>query len=392
MPTYRPDVNALFGKYLPREGIYCHIVGKAQKNKQDAVGHFDSQTLAPQSGNRIADEISYLKYSTSALIAATKNKFDVIQVRDMVTIGVMAELIAKIKGIPFVYWCSFLMSEDRVQRAKNDGAWRNSLRATMVWVKGQVELLLLYHFLLPNADHVFVQSRQMLEYMARRGIRTDRMTFVPMGVDLEELPSSAAPEITTHTLHDTPTIAYIGTIDNGRQPKKLIDILCEVKKRVAKVRMLIIGADDQSNSAEHLVQYAKERCVERSLHITGWMPQKECWSLASTANIAISFFPRTPILDTNSPTKLVEYLALGLPVVCNDNPDQAELLRDCEAGWVTSSDTAEMAKAICEALNDLPKSSARGANGRAIVRAHRSYAILAKKVANAYRTKLPHAK
>ena len=49
-----------------------------------------------------------------------------IQVRDMVSIGLLGLLIARCKRIPFVYWVSFLMCEARVARARTQLAAQDS--------------------------------------------------------------------------------------------------------------------------------------------------------------------------------------------------------------------------------------------------------------------------
>ena len=56
--------------------------------------------------------------------------------------------------------------------------------------------------------------------------------------------------------------------------------------------------------------------------LTGWLPQPAALGYAVRAEVGLSPIPRGTLFDVSSPTKLVEYLALGIPGVANDIPDQ----------------------------------------------------------------------
>ena len=121
------------------------------------------------------------------------------------------------------------------------------------------------------------------------------------------------------------------------------------------------------------------------MHITGWLPNSQAWALLAGADAAISFVPRSEILDVSSPTKLLEYLALGLPCVGNDNPDQAQVLSTDGVGWLTDSTADALAKALSEILADPEAARKRAASGPAHINATRSYRMLATRVAEQYR-------
>ncbi len=72
--------------------------------------------------------------------------------------------------------------------------------------------------------------------------------------------------------------------------------------------------------------------VAAQVHITGTLPRDVALRHTRSADIGLSPFFPTPVLQSTSPTKLVEYLALGLPVVANAHPEQRQVLRDSGAG------------------------------------------------------------
>ena len=97
--------------------------------------------------------------------------------------AVIGLLVARFKGIKFYYWLSYPQSEGQIDRARARGL-AGGMRFWFPLIQGHLGRWLLYKVVLPNADHVFVQSRQMQHDLAQHGIAMNRMTPIPMGVDL----------------------------------------------------------------------------------------------------------------------------------------------------------------------------------------------------------------
>lgn len=386
LPTFRADVAALFGRYLPDEGVHTHLVGMPGK-VGEAMPGFVSSIVSSARGGRARRELAFLWRALTVLLRTPGKDFNLVQVRDMVPVGLLGWLIARLRGKPFVYWMSYLMSEGRLERARSRlqgrGRYPAKFRELFVWLKGWLEYRLLYGFLLPRADFVFVQSAAMLEHVAQRGILRERMQAVPMGVDLERM--QALVPLRLPGWKGVPIIAYLGTLDGSRELHVLIDVLQRVRQKHEGARLLLIGSSHKSDDELALLKHAEKVGLAEAVHITGWLPAEEAWPLLAGADVAISYFPRGSLLDTNSPTKLVEYLALGLPCVGNDNPDQREVLRESEAGELTESSVEALAGGVCRLLNDPGRAQARAARGPAWVAAHRAYVVLAAKVAERYR-------
>ena len=70
--------------------------------------------------------------------------------------------------------------------------------------------------------------------------------------------------------------------------------------------------------------------------------------------------------EFNLPSKLMNYMGQGLPVIAAVNPasEAARLVREAGAGWVADSSRPELLpKAIADALDRPEEMSARGAAG-----------------------------
>lgn len=358
LPTFRADVATLFGKYLPRHGVQCHLVGKGSAAPADNQGFASSRRA--RAGARWKAELSFLWLCLRALLGANRRTHDAVQVRDMVSIGLLAWLVARMKGLPMMYWLSYLMSEGRIERAQDELArlprkhgWRR-LRARLVLAKGRTERWLLYRVLLPRADHVFVQSEAMASLVARHGVPAGRISAVPMGVDMEAVtrPEGRPPARPWIGWEQRPVVAYLGTLDRARGLERVLDALQLVRRELPDASLLLIGSSPQPGDVPRLLAAARERGLENAVQVTGWLAPAQAWEYLLGAQAAISYVPRGALYDVSSPTKLLEYLALGMPCVGNDIPDQAAVLAASDAGWLAASTPQAMAEGLLAILRD----------------------------------------
>lgn len=385
LPTFRADVATLFGKYLPRHGVQCHLVGKGSAAPADNQGFASSRRA--RVGARWKSELSFLGLCLRALLGARRRSHDAVQVRDMVSIGVLALLIARMKGLPMVYWLSYLMSEGRIERGRAGVAAEGGMRARIVLAKGLFERWLLYRVLLPRVDHVFVQSDAMARLVVQHGVPAERVSAVPMGVDTEAVALRRMPR-SWPGWGGRPVVAYLGTLDRARCLERVLDALLLVRRELPKASLLLIGSSPQKEDIALLLEAARERGLAGAVQVTGWLPPEEAWEYLLGAQAAVSYVPRGALYDVSSPTKLLEYLALGMPCVGNDIPDQESVLAASGAGWLAASTPQAMSEALLDILRDPQAARSRAAAGPAYIEAVRSYRVLGAAVAERYQTLL----
>jgi glycosyltransferase involved in cell wall biosynthesis len=95
------------------------------------------------------------------------------------------------------------------------------------------------------------------------------------------------------------------------------------------------------------------------------------------ADVCVSPFFPTPILNSTSPTKLVEYMAMGKAVVANDHPEQRLVIAESGAGLCVAWDETAFAQALLRLLRDPALARNMGERGRAWVLQHRTYDAIA---------------
>jgi glycosyltransferase involved in cell wall biosynthesis len=158
----------------------------------------------------------------------------------------------------------------------------------------------------------------------------------------------------------------------------LVDILAELRQRGMNARLLIVGDGERPRDRSMIEAQAEQSGVLSHVEITGFLPQVDAWTRLREADVCLSPFYPTPILDSTSPTKLIEYMALGVPVVANDHPEQRPILRQSRAGVRVPWGARFFARAVCWLMQRSPEERREmGARGRAWVEANRTYARIA---------------
>ena len=350
-PTFRADLTILFGKYLPRFGVTCDVVTEQDVNDSNQTNWPAGKgLLCKVPKNRAGQYVVKFLHQCKVLVTADYAQYQAVQVRDMTMIALVAILMCRLKKKPFYYWLSYPQSEGQIQRAKARGA-RAGLRYWFPLMQGTIGQLLLYKIILPSANHVFVQSQNMLEMLALKGINLQKMTPVPMGVDLEMASQRPIPS-DNPLLTGRRVLVYLGTLDRVRQIEILFDMLRIVRMQIPNTLLVLAGETEDVDHRAWLRQQAEKIGVAQYILWTGWLPMNEAWRYVAAAEIGLSPIPRGYLLDMGSPTKAVEYMALGLPVVMNDNPDQLIVAQESGAARCIPLEPVLFAQAVLTLLND----------------------------------------
>ena len=302
-----------------------------------------------------------------------RGQYDLLLVKDKFIAGALGLIAARLSGKRYVYWLSYPFAEESLLKAR-EGTARYPV---FYRVRGWVFHALLYRWLLPAADHVFVQSERMLTDVAAKGISAQKMTAVPMGIQPERFQMQASAGARQWLPAGVPCVLYLGTLNKVRHLDFLVRVLARVREQVPAAMLCIVGGGDDPSEERLLTDEADRLGVREALLMLGQLPHERALQAVQEADVCVSPFYPNPILDSTSPTKLVEYLALGRPVVANDHPEQRLVIGASGGGYCVPWDEQAFADAIVALLRD-PASAARmGRQGREYVLEHRVYARIA---------------
>ena len=382
LPPGRADVAVLFDGYLREHGIHTDFVGHrgpggAQVSTACAGRQFDT---GPRNDPRSL-------WRELRLVWRCGPAYDVVIARDKPLAAGLLFAVAAWRGVPCVYWMSFPMPlGDRIG-ARRHWASGHRVLGALAWLRSGLAQWVQDRFVLPRAAHVFVQSLRMHEHVASNPrLAGERISAVPMGVDHRRLP--ALVPIEPPRPADRPLIAYLGSLDRARQLDVLVDAFALVLPRHPAATLLLIGTAPRAEDVAWLHSHAARLGLIGQVQFAGAMPMQQAWQLLLEATVCVSPVPPGALHDVSSPTKVVEYLALGLPVVANDIPDQRDLLQACGGGLCVRFDPQAFADAITALLDDPAAARGNARHARPKVLALRAYEVLAAQVAGTLRAAL----
>jgi glycosyltransferase involved in cell wall biosynthesis len=243
----------------------------------------------------------------------------------------------------------------------------------------------MYRVVLPGARHIFVQSDAMADWLAAQGIARARMTAVPMGVDATLFDRTTVAPVDDARLDGRRVVLYLGRIARSRKSDFLLDVAAELRAAMPDTLLVIAGDAPSSDEMAWMRREIAQRGLDDHVLLTGWLPQRTALGYAVRAEVGLSPIPRGALFDVSSPTKLVEYLALGIPSVANDIPDQALVIEQSGAGLCVPMTAPAFAAATLALLNDRDLARRFALRGPAYVKAHRTYDILGRNVAATYK-------
>jgi glycosyltransferase involved in cell wall biosynthesis len=382
-PPTRVDVAVLFGQELARRGHRFDWI--LQSTSACTAGYATAwgggtawvgrTDLGSSLLHRLRKHWYSIAHDLSLFRLLRTGNYDGLQVKDKFVSAVFGLLAARWNRRPFIYWLSYPFPEDYLYRARDQ---RERYRH-LYWIRGSLFALLLYKCLLPRATHVFVQSEQMKRNIVLRGIPADRLTAVPMGVELASPDASAGAR--RRVLPDeVPCAVYLGSLARSRRIDFLLRVLQLVHARLPAVRLYRVGSGNERADEQFLLAEVERLGLTATVTLTGQLPRDRAMRLVGEADVCVSALVPSPVFDCASPTKLVEYMMMGKPVVANDQPEQRELIEASGGGLCVPYQEQAFAEAILRVLGDPNAARAMGERGRRHVAATRNYAAIADRV------------
>jgi glycosyltransferase involved in cell wall biosynthesis len=383
-PPFRVDVSELFSRWLVGAGYRIDwLMARGGPGPSEIVIASPEERTFVLGAGSIRARLAGLRLIGKIAVAILRGEYDIVQARDRSISSVLFLVLAKLAGRPFVYWMSFPMLEATLERARDPReaipTWRRLAMRAYVTVGKPV----LYHIVLQAADHVFAQSMRMKVALIQRGVAAQKITPVPMAVSVDRFNQSNIAPADDRRLDGRNVLIYMGTSMPGRRIDVIVRALGALVRKGHDAVLVLLG-DTRPTDRGSLLDIAREEEVADRLIFTGHLPLARALGYVRRADVCLSPCPPDPLLVVGTPTKLVEYLAMGRPVVANDHPDQREVLEASGAGLITDLSSEGFAEAIAILLSDRTAAESMAVRGPPWIAAHRSYAMLAEQVSSVY--------
>ena len=233
------------------------------------------------------------------------------------------------------------------------------------------------------ADEVIVISESLREYLILKGIKAEKITVLPNGVDSEVLsPLEKSNDILErYQLEDSIVLGFIGSITNYEGIELIIDTveaLNSTGEYKQHFKLLVVG-DGQHRAT--LQRKVLDQNLSDDIIFTGKVPFETVKDYYSVIDIAP--FPRQDklVCQLVTPIKTYEAMAMGKRVIVSDVNALKEMVIDQVNGVYFEADNQE---AFEEAVISVLNNDSIGESAREWVVDNRDWSVLLKKLVKVY--------
>ncbi len=216
------------------------------------------------------------------------------------------------------------------------------------------------------ANHVIVTNASYRDVALRRGgLSHDDVTIVRNGPDLSVLRN-----VPLNGASDEPkrmtVLGYVGSIGHHDGVDHFVRALHHLCGDLGRDDFcaVVVGAGDAFDS---IVALAEALGLRDKITFTGWKPHAEVARYLSAADICAAPEPANPYNNACTVIKIMEYLALGKPIVAFDLPEHRVSAGDA-ALYAQPNSELDFARKIASLMDDPEARERMGNLGRQRVR------------------------
>jgi glycosyltransferase involved in cell wall biosynthesis len=178
-------------------------------------------------------------------------------------------------------------------------------------------------------------------------------------------------------------IIYIGLINEVRGVWNMLKAVNKVSTPDSE--LVLIGRIDTRKLEQKINAYINTHSLEQRVNLMGFIPHESLLKYLASATVGLIPFGDVPSLRIAIPTKLFEYMALGLPVVASDLPPIRPFIEQAECGiLVPPSDISDLVAALEYIFTHPAEAWQLGENGRQAVLDHYNWEAEEQKLLSLY--------
>lgn len=197
-------------------------------------------------------------------------------------------------------------------------------------------------------------------------IDEDRVGIWSSGVSVETFSVSDVKRIDTFPFNNKYFIVmYHGVLSKSRGLQETVKAIKLLEDRHRDIVFFILGDGDARKELESLIKNLK---LEGKVFLHNPVPNEEVPQYIAACDVGIIPLPNLVWWKVSSSLKLIEYLAMGKPVIVTDIEAHRNVIGDLPCGiFIKSSEPEEIAKGIEKAYNLRKKLKEMGRTRRELV-------------------------
>jgi len=212
------------------------------------------------------------------------------------------------------------------------------------------------------SDALICPSEVTRAYLVSLGVPRGRVSVIPNGVSLRDFAPAALPRAGERM----PTLLYIGTLADWQGLEVLVAAMPQVL--AARPALLRIVGRGRSRDRKLLARQIAKLGLQEHVQVEEAVPHHQVAALIAAADVCVA--PLAPndrnVTQGCCPIKLLEYMAVGRPIVASNLPVVRELLReDADALLFAPGDPRDLARQTVRLLEDRALAAALAASAAA---------------------------
>jgi glycosyltransferase involved in cell wall biosynthesis len=177
-------------------------------------------------------------------------------------------------------------------------------------------------------------------------------------------------------------VGYIGGVSVDRGLLTVIEAIRRLRADGLPVKFECIGNVSKDIFANHAYQQGVQ---EEWIHSPGRLSPSKGWPMIASCRLGVALLKPIGNYIGSYPTKMFEYMAMGLPVVVSDFPLYRDVIERHQCGLCVSPDDADaVTDAIRFLLNNPETASEMGKRGQQAVKKYYSWDAELEKLSNFY--------
>jgi glycosyltransferase involved in cell wall biosynthesis len=267
-------------------------------------------------------------------------------------VALSAWFLARRKQAPFVFEVRDL--------------WPESLSAVGVGSSNSLlhrSLTRIVAFLYQQADRVVVVSPAFEDYLVEHWqVPREKISIVENGVETQLFsPRSGSDLKRTLGLEEKFVVSYIGTMGLAHGLEAILESAASLQHANPRVSFLFVG---EGAEKARIVALAKERCLS-NVQFLDQQPRAEIPNYIAASDACLVLLKKTDVFKTVIPTKMLEFMSCGRPVILGVEGQARSILQESRAGLTIEPENAsDLANAICWLTSNPQKCREFGENGR----------------------------
>jgi glycosyltransferase involved in cell wall biosynthesis len=223
-----------------------------------------------------------------------------------------------------------------------------------------------------------------MKKMVVENYNINESVVVPLGVGDSSFDQIVVNEIRQqYDLLNKTAFLYIGTMSSSRRLEIVIEAFVQANKDAnGGLSLMLLGDAPNQQDVARLIQIAKI-ASDKNIHFIKRVPRFQVPNYIAACDVGLATIPINQVFLCSSPTKVLEYLNMGVPVLATRIPDQVQILKESNSGLLCDFSVNDIANKMA-IFHQCANRKYMGESGRTFIAKTRRYEHIADIVASYY--------